>query len=208
MWQVILTEQLVKSKSRDAFYRSPKLKLLHGKLAFADCLLEPTTEQDVVRILGACAKLRLPVTPRGFGTCSYGGALPLEGGALLDLSKLRGVTEVDAHQGTVTAYAGTALHDLRAAAINLVRIQDMQYTWLTNAFYHLIQGWDLRVYPAHSHLASLGGFLSTAGFGIGSVRFGSISQLGNIKSLQIATLEEVYPSWPTAFLLALKLFFL
>src|SRR5436309_9101492 len=83
--------QRVRLRSRDYFWYSPVLnKQLHGKSA--DVVATPRNEADVIRVAAACAKLRIPLTPRGAATGNYGQALPLERGVLRDLSNM---TEIE-----------------------------------------------------------------------------------------------------------------
>src|SRR5256885_15041295 len=82
--------QRVRLRSRDYFWYSPVLnKQLHGKSA--DVVATPRNEADVIRVAAACAKLRIPLTPRGAATGNYGHAVPLAGGGLLDLTNINGV---------------------------------------------------------------------------------------------------------------------
>src|ERR1044071_10256371 len=79
--------QRVRLRSRDYFWYSPVLnKQLHGKSA--DIVVTPRNEADVIAIAAACARLRIPLTPRGAATGNYGQAVPLEGGVLLDLTNM------------------------------------------------------------------------------------------------------------------------
>jgi glycolate oxidase len=55
----------------------------------------PETTEQVARILRYCHDNDIPVVPRGSGTSLSGGALPLEDGVLLGLSKFNRVLEVD-----------------------------------------------------------------------------------------------------------------
>src|SRR6266436_8046590 len=80
----------VKRRSRDFFWYSPVLnQQLQRK--FADIVVCPRDEADVVRVAAACARRRIPITPRGAGTGNYGQAVPLEGGVLLDLTSLAAI---------------------------------------------------------------------------------------------------------------------
>ena len=69
----------VKRKSRDYFWYSP---VLNEQLArkFADVIVTPRDEADVIRVAAACARHRVPLTPRGGGTGNYGQCVPMEGG--------------------------------------------------------------------------------------------------------------------------------
>ena len=51
---------------------------LEGRRAGAVAL--PTTEAEVVAIVGACARHGVPIVPRGAGTGTFGQALPMAGG--------------------------------------------------------------------------------------------------------------------------------
>jgi glycolate oxidase len=55
----------------------------------------PETEEQVQRILQACARLEVPVVPRGAGTGLSGGALPPGNGVLLSMAKFMRVLKVD-----------------------------------------------------------------------------------------------------------------
>ena len=68
---VTTDSQRVRLRSRDYFWYSPVLnKQLHGKSA--DVVATPRNEADVIRVAAACAKLRIPLTPRGAATGNYG----------------------------------------------------------------------------------------------------------------------------------------
>src|SRR3954453_625581 len=79
---VTLEPVVVKRRSRDFFWYSPVLnEQLNGKSA--DLIVTPRDEADLIRVAAACARRRIPLTPRGAGTGNYGQAVPLEGGVLL-----------------------------------------------------------------------------------------------------------------------------
>jgi glycolate oxidase len=56
--------------------------------------------RDVVRV---CHELRVPWVARGSGSGSLGGALPIENGVLLVLSRMRRILEVDLDNQRVVA---------------------------------------------------------------------------------------------------------
>jgi glycolate oxidase len=60
-----------------------------------DLVVLPGSEAEVVAVLRACASHGVPVVARGAGTGLSGGALPVEGGVLLVLSRLNRLLEVD-----------------------------------------------------------------------------------------------------------------
>jgi glycolate oxidase len=73
----------------------------------------PETEEQVRRILEACAAMKVPVVPRGAGTGLSGGALPPGDGVLLSMAKFMRVLRVDARARTAVVQPG-----VRNAAIS------------------------------------------------------------------------------------------
>ncbi len=59
-------------------------------------VVQPVSEAEIVKILEIARKRGLAVTPRAAGTSGYGGALPREGGIVLDMSRMAGIVSVDA----------------------------------------------------------------------------------------------------------------
>jgi glycolate oxidase len=55
----------------------------------------PDSTEEVARIVAACHRARVPWVARGSGTGLSGGALPVEDGILIALSRMRRVLEVD-----------------------------------------------------------------------------------------------------------------
>jgi len=66
----------------------------------------PETEAQVQHILRTCCELRVPVVPRGAGTCLSGGALPIEDGIVLSLAKFKHIVELNPLARTATAQPG------------------------------------------------------------------------------------------------------
>src|ERR1700679_3480690 len=82
--------KIVHRKSRDFFWFSPVLKRqLQDKIA--DVVVVPRDEADVIRTAGLAARYRVPLTIRGGGTGNYGQCVPVEGGAVLDVSGLNAI---------------------------------------------------------------------------------------------------------------------
>ena len=73
--------KLVQQKSRDFYWYSPVLKRQLDAVT-GDLVVTPRSEAEVVRVLAACHRHGVPVTPRGSGTGNYGQAMPLSGGVL------------------------------------------------------------------------------------------------------------------------------
>src|SRR6201988_5244334 len=84
---------IVQQKSRDFYWYSPVLKrqLDHVK---GDAIVSPKSEDEGIRVLAACHRHGVPVTPRGSGTGNYGQALPLSGGVVLSLADMNDVKQI------------------------------------------------------------------------------------------------------------------
>ena len=66
----------------------------------------PETQEQVQKVLKACATLRVPVVPRGAGTGLSGGALPPGDGVLLSMAKFMRVLRVDARARVAVVQPG------------------------------------------------------------------------------------------------------
>jgi len=158
----------VKAKSRDFFWYSPVLKdRLDGVMA--DFVVSPQSEAEVIEVLRICYAHDVPVTTRGTGTGNYGQAMPLAGGCILHLHKMNAVKDIQ--PGRVVVEPGCLLKDLDAACI-------------------AHSGQELRMYSSTWATATIGGFIAGGSGGIGSVRWGSLRDPGNIIRLRVVTMEE------------------
>ncbi len=67
----------------------------HCAPAMPHLAIRVRTEEEIGRVLVAAQQHRVPVTPRGAGTGKSGGAIPICGGLILDLSKMTDTKEID-----------------------------------------------------------------------------------------------------------------
>jgi glycolate oxidase len=79
--------------------------LTHLRVAPAAVVL-PASAAEVQAIVRLCAKTNVPFVPRGHGTGLSGGALPVEGGIVIALSRLNRVLSVDIPNRRVTVEPG------------------------------------------------------------------------------------------------------
>ncbi|MFM8745319.1 MAG: FAD-binding oxidoreductase [Aestuariivirga sp.] len=159
--------RLVAQRSRDFYWYSPVLKRqLDG--VTGDIVISPRSEAEVVDVLAACYRLDIPVTPRGGGTGNYGQAMPLSGGAVLDLRNMSRISGIEA--GVVSADAGAIIHDIDRAA-------------------QAHSGQELRMHPSTARNATIGGFIAGGSGGVGSIRWGTLRDLGNVISARVVTME-------------------
>jgi FAD/FMN-containing dehydrogenase len=91
----VLTEpQVVEQLSRDFYWYSPVLrKQLDGKVG--DLVVMPLDVGEIQAVLRYCHAHNLAVTARGAGTGNYGQAVPLEGGLVLDLSRMDRIEAIE-----------------------------------------------------------------------------------------------------------------
>lgn len=152
--------------SKDYYWYSPVLEpLLREKRA--DAIVIPVSEEQVEQVLAFAYEHRIPFTTRGSGTGNYGQAVPLEGGIVLDLSRLNAVLEVTDEYARVQA--GVRLGVLE----KLLREQDR----------------ELRIYPSTYMKATVGGFVCGGSGGIGSITWGNLWD-GNVLEAVVYTMEE------------------
>lgn len=60
-----------------------------------DVVVFPTTTEQVVRIVKLCNELQIPFIPRGAGTSLAGGSLPVGGGVMIALTRMKQILEVN-----------------------------------------------------------------------------------------------------------------
>lgn len=71
-----------------------------------DLVVFPSSTDDVVKIVKLCNELKVPFVPRGAGTSLAGGTLPIGGGVVIALSRLRQVFEVNIRDRYAVVGAG------------------------------------------------------------------------------------------------------
>ncbi|MCX5496823.1 FAD-binding oxidoreductase [Kaistia dalseonensis] len=158
---------LVKQKSRDFFWYSPVLKRQLDHVT-ADLIVTPKDEAEVVRIMKAAFAHDVPITARGGGTGNYGQAMPLSGGAVLNLAELNKVKSIT--PGSVVAETGAIVAQIDKET----RAHSQQ---------------ELRMHPSTANTASIGGFVAGGSGGVGSIRWGGLRNLGNVIRLRVVTAE-------------------
>src|SRR5215469_11003583 len=69
-------------------------------------VLLPANGEQVQRLVQICHRERIPFVARGSGTGLSGGALPVENGVVISLSRLNHILEVDIPNARVTVEPG------------------------------------------------------------------------------------------------------
>ncbi|HEY5344078.1 MAG TPA: FAD-linked oxidase C-terminal domain-containing protein [Solirubrobacteraceae bacterium] len=88
----------------------------HGLRGHADALALPRCAEEVAAVLAWCYEHEVALTPRGGGTGFAGGAVPLEGGVVLDLRHLNRVRSLDPALWRAEVEAGVSTATLRRRA--------------------------------------------------------------------------------------------
>ena len=158
---------LLRRRSRDYFWYSQALaEDLRGKQA--DVIVTPRSEAEAVRVAAACARRRVPLTPRGGGTGNYGQCVPLHGGVVLDMSEMTAVEWV--RPGVMRTQPGARLH----LVDEMLRVG----------------GQEQRLHPSTKRSATVGGFVAGGSGGVGSVTWGGLREPGNVLAARVVTCEE------------------
>ena len=158
--------KLLRVKSRDFFWFSP---ILARKLddCIADLVVQPRTQEELVRTLKLAYASRAPVTLRGRGSGNYGQAVPLEGGLVIEMTRLDRVVEIG--EDFVRVEAGCNLHRLNEAL--------------------RAEGRELPIFSSTQRIATVGGFVGGGSGGIGSIEHGMLRDHGNIIRITALSLE-------------------
>jgi glycolate oxidase len=92
-----------------------------GSITEGSCglVVLPETTQEVVACVRLAAELGLAVVPRGSGTGLAGGAVPLEGGLVISVARMRRILEVDADVPCALVEPGVLNLDLTTAVRHL-----------------------------------------------------------------------------------------
>jgi len=152
--------------SQDFSWFSPVLKRELAGMT-ADIAVRPRTEDEMRRLVAACARARVPMTLRGSGTGNYGQSVPVQGGVLIDMSGYNAFGWV--RHGVGRAQAGMRLADFDKLARP--------------------HGWELRCMPSTFRTATLGGLFGGGFGGVGSITYGPVGVPGNVLGIKVMTVE-------------------
>lgn len=152
--------------TRDQFSRDaglqPRLGVLNGRI-LPDAVVWPEEEWEIASLVEFASSSGLPIVPRGGGTGIYGGAVPVDGGILVDLTRLSGVVDVNREEDLATVRAGSRWTQVES---------ELQPYGLATC-----------VYPTSAPTATVGGWLAQGGAGLGSYAFGRIDD--NVEAVRV-----------------------
>lgn len=112
----------------------------------------PTSTEQVVRIVRVCNELNLPFLARGAGTSLAGGCVPVGGGVMIGLARMKRILEVNYRDRYAVVEPGV---------VNL---------WLTN---HIrSHGWHFAPDPSSQGACTIGGNVATNSGGPHTLKYG------------------------------------
>ncbi|MDD9269318.1 FAD-binding oxidoreductase [Paenibacillus sp. GCM10023248] len=153
--------------SKDYYWYSPVLNRQLQHIPRADAVAIPRSEAEVADIVAFGYRHNIPVTVRGAGTGNYGQAVPLQGGIVLDLSRLDEIIEIGPGYARLQCGVRLGVIDKKTREA----------------------GQEIRIYPSTYVKATVGGFVSGGSGGIGSITHGNLWD-GNVLEAVIYTMEE------------------
>src|SRR6266436_9310282 len=117
-----------------------------------DVVVFPTTTEQVVQIVKLCNEVNVPFLARGAGTSLAGGCLPVGGGVMLALTRMKRILEVSTRDRYALVEAGV---------VNL---------WLTNHLKPL--GYHYAPDPSSQGACTIGGNVATNSGGPHTLKYG------------------------------------
>jgi glycolate oxidase len=154
----MLTDRLRAVVGPDAILTSPSELLVYECDGFTieknkpDVVVFPSTTEQVAEVVRVCNELDVPFVPRGAGTSLAGGCLPVGGGVMITLSRMKKILEVDYRNRYAVVEPGV---------VNL---------WLTN---HLRpQGYHFAPDPSSQGACTVGGNVATNSGGPHTLKYG------------------------------------
>jgi len=131
-----------------------------------DAIIQPQSPEEVVEIMSIAKREKIPIIPRGAGTSGFGGVLPTKGGLIVETVRLNKVI-VDEERRVATVGSGARWLDVMREAEK--------------------KGLAVMTYPSSAPSATVGGWVSSGGIGIGTLRHGDLKH-------QLQAIEVALPS--------------
>ncbi len=135
-------------------------------------VVKPTTVKEVEELVKFAERKKTCLVPKGRGTSYLWGSVPVVGGIVVDMVEMNDIYDFNEEDEWIEAGAGA--------------------TWEKLEDHLETHGHTLRVYPTSMPAATLGGWISSAGsglgeggYGVGSLMYGAVGE--NIMGLEAVT---------------------
>ncbi|NPV60315.1 MAG: FAD-binding oxidoreductase [Actinobacteria bacterium] len=140
---------------------------LVGKVVggLAQAVVQVENEEELVWLCEFSSRRGLPLTPRAAATSGYGGAIPVNGGVVVDLIRMNHILAIDEKEPSVLVEPGVVWWDLEKELRK--------------------HGLALRSYPSSAPSSTVGGWVAEGGSGIGAYRYGGIAD--SVRELRVVT---------------------
>lgn len=148
--QEIVGDEHVSTSAAELYCYSCDASQIRG---MPDFVIRPASTEQISKIVSLANENEIPVTARGAGTGLAGGAVPVEGGIVLDMSSMNRILETDLDNLQVTIEPGIVQEKLNEALEP----------------YGLFFPPD----PGSSAMCTLGGLIANNGSGMRSVKYGT-----------------------------------
>jgi glycolate oxidase len=118
-----------------------------------DAVVWPESTEQVAAIVKLANEQKIPIVPRGAGTSLSGGVIPIQGGIIVDLSRMNRILEMSIENRYARVQAGVVCDDLNRALAK--------------------HGFTFPPDPASSSVATIGGNVATNAGGIKGAKYGT-----------------------------------
>jgi glycolate oxidase subunit GlcD len=143
-------EENVSTREVDLYSYSTDVSVRYRHLP--DVVVRPKEVEQISRVMRIAHDHRIPVTPRGAGSGVAGGAVPVRGGIVIDLTGMNKILEVDLANQCVVVQAGVVHQDLND------RLAESGYFFPPD--------------PSSNKMCTLGGQIAVGGSGPHAVKYG------------------------------------
>ena len=150
--QNIVTPSRISNDPAELYCYSSDASYIKGT---PDYVVMPSTTAEVSEIVKLAQKHRIPIVARGAGTGLAGGAVPLCGGIVLDMSRMNRILDIDIRNLQVLVEPGLIHADLNRALEP--------------------HGFFFPPDPGSSEMCTLGGLIANRGSGMRSVKYGTVT---------------------------------
>lgn len=142
-------------RDEDRFITKPTVHWDHDQFktvrAMPDLVIQPTTNEEVEKVVKYASDHHIPIVPRGNSTGLMGANLSVDGGISLDMVKMNKILSYEPNNLTMTVQAGIRLKDMEEF------LADKPFTYM----------------PAPAmHWATIGGNVDTNAGGLKAIKYG------------------------------------